>query len=66
MRPFSRNAYNPRAPLPPDHPVHPFDRNAQEFARGWLAHVEAGRIGGALLSPSSAGRGASAPLGFLA
>ena len=46
MRPFSKNAYNPRAPLPPDHPVHPFDRNAQEFARGWLAHVEAGRIGG--------------------
>ena len=46
MRPFPKNAYNPRAPLPPDHPVHPFDRNAQEFARGWLAHVEAGRIGG--------------------
>ncbi len=46
MPAFPEITFDPRAPLPPDHPVHPFDRNAQEFARGWLAHVEAGRIGG--------------------
>lgn len=42
---FPKKTYNPRAPLPPDHPVHPYDSDALDFARSWLAHVEAGRIG---------------------
>ena len=58
MPAFPKITFDPRAPLPPDRPVHPYDRTAQEFARTWLDHVEAGRIGAPLLRPSSAGRGA--------